>query len=133
MIKWNDVFTTKNDSIDDQHKKLFEMINDFEKMVREGQAEKGAAEALEFLGKYVQYHFSFEEKLMDEKQCPSAEENKESHAKFLNVYAEFQQRFEKDGYNDAWALELLKTIQDWLIHHICGIDVQLKYCVDEGE
>ena len=127
MLEWKDHLSTTIDDVDEQHKKLFKMINDFEQQVRDDRARSGYKDVLEFLGDYVKVHFAAEEKIMEEKQCPTAQESKEAHSKFLNVYSDFVNRFQTEGYSEPLAKELLKTTQDWLVKHICGIDVRLRY------
>lgn len=128
MLKWNDTYATGNQGVDDQHKKLFEMVNNFEAAVRNKTAEASINETLQFLGSYVKTHFNFEEGCMDQAKCPAAADNKKAHAEFLGVYTQFANRFKTEGYSDALANELLKTAQGWLVKHICGIDIRLKHC-----
>lgn len=131
MLKWNDTYSTGNAEVDEQHKKLFEMVNNFETAVRNKTAEATAGETLKFLGSYVQKHFNFEEGCMEKAKCPVAADNKKAHAEFLGAYTQFSKRFASEGYSDALANELLKVAQSWLIKHICGVDIHLKHCVNK--
>jgi len=65
---------------------------------------------------------------MDRANCPVAGDNKKAHGEFLAAYQQFSQRFVSEGYSDVLASELLKVAQNWLIKHICGIDIRLKHC-----
>ena len=131
MLEWKNYFSTKIDEVDEQHKRLFEMINDFEQKVRDDRARSGYKDVLEFLGDYVKVHFVAEEKIMEENQCPTAQKNKEAHSQFLNTYSDFVNRFETEGYSESLAEELLDMMKDWLVKHICGVDVHLKYSIAE--
>jgi len=128
MLEWKEHFSTQDDQVDDQHKKLFKLVNDFEQQVRDDQARSGYREVLEFLGDYAKVHFADEERIMEEKKCSIAQENKEAHDQFLNAYSGFVNRFQTEGYSEPLANELLKTTQDWLVKHICGVDVRLRHC-----
>ncbi|KAA3663076.1 MAG: hemerythrin [Calditrichaeota bacterium] len=132
MLQWNTMYETGVQEVDNQHKKLFEMVNAFDQSIRDKTAEKKIDETLNFLGGYVQTHFQHEEKCMAEMKCPVSEKNAASHNAFLKTYTEFVQRFKTEGYSDALAKELHKTAEAWLVKHICGIDVHLKFCVKKS-
>ncbi len=129
MLEWNDRYATGDALVDDQHKKIFQIVNKFEEQVKAGTAEENIENTLKFLGTYVQTHFSYEEGCMNKHKCPVAEQNKQAHAQFLQDYATFQARFSSEGYTDILARTLLKITQEWLLKHICGIDVHLKHCL----
>ena len=126
MLEWNDVFITDNKTVDVQHEKLFEMINNFETSLLNGTAEASINETLQFLGNYVVAHFTHEEKEMANSNCPAAEENKKQHAAFLEAYGKYVERFKTEGYSAMLAYELLRTAQNWIVDHICGTDVNLR-------
>lgn len=128
MLAWKEHFSTQNDQVDEQHKELFKMVNDFEQQIRDDQARSGYRDVLGFLGDYAKVHFADEERIMEENQCSIAQENKEAHRQFLEAYSGFVKRFQTQGYSDTLAHELLKTTQDWLVKHICGMDVRLRHC-----
>jgi hemerythrin len=127
MLKWQEQFETKEANVDAQHRKLFDMVNALEQAVNNKTAEATIDETLSFLGKYVIGHFNYEEGCMARVKCPSSAENKKAHQEFLNVYQAFVQRYKNEGYSDALSKELLKVTQEWLIKHICGCDIRLKY------
>ncbi len=129
MLDWIEKYATGSGKVDDQHKKLFNMVNDFEELVRNKTAKDRFCEALRFLGDYVTIHFKTEEAIMDEFACPAADDNKKAHAEFRQVFEGFLNRAETEGYSDKLAKDLLRTLQKWLIQHICGVDIRLRrYC-----
>lgn len=132
MIEWDDKFATGVEKIDEQHKKLFKMLNDFETLVQSGDAEARFEDALKFLGNYTKVHFGCEEICMQQMACPVLEVNKKAHASFLAVFEGFMDRFKSEGYSDALANELLRTAQGWLVKHICGVDVKMNACASVG-
>ena len=132
MLQWNAMYESGVQEVDEQHKKLFEMVNAFDKSIRDQTAEKTINETLDFLGNYVQTHFKHEEKCMAEMRCPVAEKNVHAHNAFLQTYTEFVQRFKSEGFSDVLAKELHKTAEALLVKHICCIAVHLKFCVKKG-
>lgn len=128
MIEWKSSFASGVREVDEQHQKLFKMINEFETLVLNKQAETRFENALKFLGNYVSVHFTCEEGCMARMKCPAAAVNKLAHTQFLAVFQDFVSRFKTKGYSEGLAKELLQCVQSWLIKHICGVDAKLKHC-----
>jgi len=127
-LAWSDTYATGVPEVDDQHKKLFDMINGLGEDIKNGRADRSFDETMKFLGEYVKFHFGFEEECMKKLNCPEEQKNKEAHAGFLNLFRDFGQRSKKEDKN-ALALEIHEAASAWLVKHICGVDVNLKHCV----
>jgi hemerythrin len=125
-MKWSDEYSTGNEQIDDQHRMIFKMAEDFRAALDEGMGERVYGEMLESLNLYVRTHFGFEERCMDKYGCPVATGNKKAHARFVEVLTEFQQRYTTSGFSRADARDLVDTMDRWLVDHICRIDVRLR-------
>jgi len=125
-MKWSDVFATGIAAIDEQHRMIFKMSEDFRAALDSGQGERVYGALLESLDLYARTHFRFEEECMDRYQCPVAEKNKQAHAKFVEVLQEFQNRFRISGFERPTAHEFVNIIDKWLADHICRIDLELK-------
>ncbi len=125
-MKWNEAYATGIPQIDEQHKRLFTMSDDYRISLDEGKGEKTYGMLLEFLERYARAHFGFEERCMEQYHCPAAEKNKEAHAKFTETLGEFRERYAEKKYQAADARELVDTLDHWLSGHIMRIDVALK-------
>lgn len=112
--------------VDRQHRQLFDMVNQLEAAARQGKAREEIDRMLNFLGDYVQQHFSTEERLMAERHCPSLEKNKQAHAALIKTYTEWRQQYEEKGAKLSLVMELKNILSQWLVSHICGIDRCLK-------
>jgi hemerythrin-like metal-binding protein len=128
-MKWSDEFATGDAHIDDQHKMLFQMAEDFQAALDDGMGEHVYSEFLGSLDLYARTHFGFEEGLMDRYQCPASLRNREAHARFVEVLSGFQQRYTLKGFDRGDALALVGTLERWLANHISRLDVQLRACV----
>ncbi len=128
-LEWANIYATGVEEIDVQHRKLFKMINELGDAIKAGNGAQAAPQALKFLGDYVKTHFSYEEDCMHRMQCPVAGKNKEAHASFLSLFTKYSNRFKEEGYNDDLVIELHTIAVDWLVKHICGVDVNMKHCV----
>ena len=128
-MKWSDDYATGIERIDEQHKTIFRMAEDFGAALATGGGERTYEVLLDFLDRYCGVHFRFEERCMEEYRCPVAQKNREAHARFTKVLGGFRQRYAANGYLVADAYEFVETVEHWLSNHICGVDVHLKQCV----
>jgi hemerythrin len=130
-INWDyEKMTTGLDEIDGQHKEWIRRFNEFDDAVS---GHKGAAvlqSTLTFLAQYTDTHFAFEEACMQQYNCAAQMENLAAHAEFLGNLSEIE-GWVKEGETSALEVFELRTVlEEWLIAHICTIDVQLRDVVD---
>ena len=125
-MKWSDAYATGVHRIDEQHKMLFKMAEDFGAALSDGAGERVYDSFLNSLSLYASSHFRFEEGCMDTCRCPAAGVNREAHARFIEFAAQFRERHDTSGFDAAEARHLAESIESWLTDHICKIDVQLK-------
>ncbi len=128
-MKWRDEYATGIQRIDEQHKTIFRMADDFRSALDEGGGERTYGTLFDFLDVYCRGHFHFEERCMEEYRCPVAQKNKEAHSMFFATLRDYQQHYAASGYLAAEARELVNTVDRWLDEHICRIDVHLRNCV----
>lgn len=126
------MYATGIEHIDDQHKMLFQMSEDFRAALDEGKGEQVYGGLLRSLHLYARSHFGFEEQCMAKYQCPVAHRNCVAHTKFMEVLMGFQQRFDSHGFERSDAHRLVDFIDQWLADHIGRIDVQIKPYVERG-
>jgi hemerythrin-like metal-binding protein len=128
-LQWDeDRMATGVASIDQQHQELIRLINDLDTSCRQGTAKEHLAEAINFLGDYVQRHFGEEESIMAKHHCPSAGHNKSAHLQFLAAFTKIKERMDRDGATTSLVLELKNLASSWLVNHICKVDTGLRKC-----
>ncbi len=130
-MRWSDEYATGIERIDNQHRTIFKMAEHFREALDEGQGESVYGILLESLDRYVRNHVGFEERCMDDYDCPVAEQAREAHQSFVDVLSGYRQRFQARGFDRAEARKLVDTIDQWLADHICRIDLHLKQCVQK--
>jgi hemerythrin len=128
-MKWSDDYATGIQRIDDQHKWIFRVADDFRSALEEGQGEKTYGVLLGFLEGYVRAHFGFEERCMEEYHCPAARANRQAHAEFTDTLDDFSRRYAGGGYRDQDAREMVDTLERWFLSHIAHVDVRLRESV----
>jgi hemerythrin len=130
-LEWKDEYCVGIDSIDQQHRKLVNLINLLQTAVDYSTGEEFERDALDELVDYTRTHFSYEEAMMKDNDYPDYEPHKLQHEKMFKkveeVLAEYEQNQETAMDN---AIDFLK---DWLIHHINGTDKQYSsYLIGRG-
>ena len=120
LIEWNDSLSVNVAEIDEQHKKLIGLINDLHAAMSAGKSNDMMGGILNELVEYTKYHFSSEEKYMDQFHYPGTLVHKKEHEGFVNKALEFKGNFESG--NASISVDLLNFLKDWLINHIQGTD-----------
>ncbi|MBK8476111.1 MAG: bacteriohemerythrin [Opitutaceae bacterium] len=129
VIQWNEnQMTTSVPSIDEQHRRLIDLINAVHETVQKGRGGDDLMRQLNYLGEYAQDHFAHEEKIMVTHHCPIAGKNKEAHARFLRDYQALVQSAHQHGPTPELGQDVKKLLGDWLTSHICKIDTNLRGC-----
>jgi hemerythrin len=121
MIEFNPLHHgTGVETVDSQHKRLFEMVN----VLLDGRKRdpKEVRELLSFLGDYVVTHFREEEELMAARKCKVAEFNKREHQRFLEAYSKFVARFDQQGLTADFTADIRRELLEWLVNHITKVD-----------
>jgi len=120
FIIWKDEYSVGLDSIDQQHKKLINLINQLQTAVDYSTGEEFEREALDELVDYTKTHFTFEEGLMEDNGYPDFEAHKAQHVKMIKEVEKVLSMYEED--HDTAMDNAVNFLKDWLIHHINGTD-----------
>ena len=120
FIEWDDSFSIDIDEIDQQHQKLFGMINALADAIQ-GEPDKDILRRIaDELISYIDIHFTHEETCFDRFGYTQARQHKKEHAYFVQQVLEFMDGFEQG--NLAISTDMLRFLSDWLITHIKGSD-----------
>jgi len=116
FIHWDKSFSVGVDDIDKQHQKLIELINELHDAMMCGKDDAVLESVLASVADYTEYHFSFEEKLMDESGYPETVKHKAAHQELKRKLLELQKEFpcHKSGTN----MRVMEFLQNWLIGHV---------------
>jgi len=119
-IKWTDELSVKIDSIDEQHKKLVQLINEFYRNIATQSSKESIAELIIALKEYTVFHFSTEEKYMKLFRFPGYQNHKSEHDAFVEKVVNFEERFKSGKL--ILTLEITNFIKEWVSKHICTTD-----------
>ena len=122
-VQWEEAYSVHVKEMDDQHKILFEIINNLhEALMAEDAVDLAEAKekAINRLGEYLIEHFSTEEEYMQSIGYPGLDQHQKEHQNFL-------QRLEKhkeglQSINGLLPTEVMKILVTWLQDHLLGED-----------
>jgi len=129
-VKWTEDLSTGIEKIDEQHKELFEKINDLVAAVRQGVCKYKISDVIRFLEEYVVFHFGEEEKYMRQFAYPGYQVHKACHEKFIENFNELKKELPRlEGGNKPGSYDLSvmtnQVVVDWILDHIAKTDKQL--------
>ncbi len=116
FIEWSDDLSVGVPAMDLHHKKLVELINQLHAAMRSGRGREAVGTALDELAKYVEYHFSAEEKLMKAHKCSGLHDQQKAHAELIAKVTDLRREF--SGGQQGLGVEVLNVLKDWLVNHI---------------
>lgn len=120
LIRWNSTYELGFKTIDEQHIKLVDIINDFYDAFATAQAHEKIGEIIGELVNYTVYHFTAEEEIFANSNYPNTEEHRKKHKEFVDELKRYHQEV-KDG-NMTTTYDLMTFLRDWLVQHIMGTD-----------
>ena len=129
-IEWNaEKMATGFPEIDAQHKEWIRRINEFDDAVVNRKGQEAIQNTLDFLTQYSETHFASEEAIMAQRNSPVQEANRAAHDEFRGKLAEIRAWVKNEGATSVEVVELRFVLEQWLVNHICTIDVQLRNVV----
>ena len=123
-IEWTeDRFSVNIPEIDDQHRKLVDVVNRLHDSLLEnggGESSPETKKILNSLKDYAWNHFRFEEEYMRKIKYPDLENHAEMHLNFYMQILDYI-REEKKG-KPVLTAEIMKTALSWLQNHLLSED-----------
>ena len=131
FVEWKDEYSVGIDSIDQQHKKLLNLINQLQTAVDYSTGDEFERDALDELVDYTKTHFVYEEGLMRDNDYPDFEPHKAQHEKMFKKVEEVLAEYEQD--HDTAMSNAAEYLKGWLINHINGTDKEYSsYLIGKG-
>ncbi len=131
VFPWQDKYNVGIESIDDQHKKLVELLNQLASAMAEGKGKTVMEPVLTKLIEYTIFHFNEEEKYFDQIDYPDAEAHRIEHLKLIEDVKGFKSDF--DNGNTGITIDLMRFLKEWLINHIAVTDKKFGSLLNEAE
>ncbi|MBC9071201.1 hemerythrin family protein [Thauera sp. CAU 1555] len=119
LVQWDDSYSLGLEQIDDQHKVLFDIMNQlWSAIVRRAEGAE-MQRILDELERYTVSHFSAEEAFMLSAGFAGVDEHRRQHAGFVERIRSARSDLRQ---GKEVSLELLHFLRDWLVQHIQAED-----------
>ena len=114
-VSWQNAYSLGIPEIDEQHKTLFELINELWDALAKRSPIESQLLVIEGLEHYTIAHFAAEETFMRAIKYPKFDAHKQTHDKFVQRVAEEKARLLA---GNGLSLDVLYFLKDWLVNHI---------------
>jgi len=130
IFPWDDNFNTGLPDVDEQHRKLVQLLNALASHVAFRKDPAGLGAVFDELTAYTVYHFETEEKLWGEYLAgdPSEAAHHAAHASFVQEVSRFRATLSQSTQQGI-AEEALSFLVHWLASHILEADRAMAYTV----
>jgi hemerythrin len=122
LMVWTEALSVKVDEIDNQHKRLVDLLNQLHDAMLQGKGREAIGKTLNGLVDYTKTHFAYEQGLMAAQGYPAAAQHKAMHDELAQQVLELQSKYLIG--KAALTLEVMRFLQDWLSNHIQKTDRQ---------
>ncbi len=126
MLEWDDKYSVGISIIDEQHKKLFGIINKTIEAKEHSDDIEELQEVLEEMTQYALEHFETEESYMIVFNYPEYECHNEAHYGFITDTNAYFDRVVNGDYHIS--NELIEYLKQWIVDHIQNTDRKYIGC-----
>jgi len=120
LMQWSDRLSVGLTSIDAQHKRFVDLINDLHDAMTSGKGGTVVGSTLKDLAAYTRVHFASEEGLMRRHGYPDYAPHKAIHDALVARVEDLRRR--QDAGETAVTVDVLTMLTGWLTDHIQGVD-----------
>lgn len=120
--KWDSRLETGIEKIDEQHKELFNRIDQLELAIYKGLAAVELVRLLEYLESYMIEHFELEETLMLNCEYPEFARHTRQHEEFKKTFTGILEDVKNRGTDIYLAIDIDKQMRKWWEDHIIKMD-----------
>jgi len=120
FIEWSEDLSMNLKEIDNQHKKLVDIINELYSTFFQGLAREKITETLNALTKYTEYHFNTEENYFEMFNYKFTDDHVVEHTFFIEKLRDFNKQLQVGS--NTLPYEVLNFLRDWITNHIKRTD-----------
>ena len=122
QISWSKDLETGNVIVDDQHREIFNLVQEVLNTAAYSDKKEETKASLGFLSNYAVNHFASEEELMVQSNYPKYAEHKEQHVNFVKTVVDFIALYKKEGSSVSVVDTVNNFVVGWLKDHIMTSD-----------
>ena len=122
LVTWNPSYSVKVKACDDDHLKLFSIINKLHDAMKVGKGSQLIHDIVRELADYTKFHFTREEALLLKSNYAQLGPHRAQHSVFVDKIEQLQREL-KEG-KTGQSVEVAGFLRDWLVNHIQQTDKQ---------
>ena len=122
FMQWSEKYVLGLSEVDEQHQKLFLLVNRMHDLVVSGEDQSAVGKVLDELIDYTVEHFATEEKLFKENGYPNYDEHKKEHDELTQQVINLQESFREKKITVTF--EILEFLNEWLKNHTTNSDLE---------
>lgn len=120
VFTWNDKYSVSVGEMDNQHKKLIDILNNLYDSMQQGQSGSALSRIVGDLLNYTRQHFSAEERIMQQHNYPKYDAQKKEHEFFIEKIKKYQE--DLDSGKTSFSVDMSVFLKNWLVNHISVVD-----------
>ncbi len=121
FFNWDERYRVGVQRFDEQHQRLFALVDGFHQAMKEGKARKQIDQMLQELVEYTVTHFAEEERNMRQYKYPKYLTHKAEHDQFTNTVKNYQSDY-LQGTGNVTTVDIMELVKSWLLAHVLGSD-----------
>ena len=116
IVKWDESYSVYMKDLDNQHMKLFDIINKFYDLMATNQTNEAIVAVTAEMKKYALLHFTHEESILKKKGFPRFKSHQARHQEFVDKINDVEARLAKGQIVST--LDIAKFLRTWLLEHV---------------
>lgn len=124
FIPWDEKYSVGIQSIDDQHKQLFGMVNELHDAMLHKKSKEVMGKVLSELVNYTASHFATEEEYMQKHAFSGYAAHKKEHDDLAKQAIDILNDF--NSGKAVLSLAVVSFLKDWIYKHILKTDMQYR-------
>jgi hemerythrin len=131
LLTWNERYRVGHDLIDRQHQRVFELVNDLERLIAIRAERTDLLDTIHALIDHALSHFSDEEALMQQIDFEGLTRHRWLHSEFAGKIADMALKWGEG--QEVTAEQLRDILTEWLLDHILTEDMQIGAAVQSKQ
>lgn len=130
-FEWHPMMSVDGGRIDADHKRLIELINDFEthSLIKGDVDDAYLRDLLKSIATYAKEHLGREEQMQESVAYPNASAHRKQHQALKKLLERMVERYERTKNKAGTRMferEMVLFLRDWVINHILYSDLRMR-------
>lgn len=126
FLEWHESFNIGISEVDDEHKKLIEMLNNVYSLIKKNEPRDSVLKSITNLIDFTKYHFLNEEMWMVKNKYPEYSLHKAVHHKLLSDLEGYLRKINQENFLQK-SEEIIVFIKSWWMTHVLDNDSNLGH------